>query len=101
LNRNAFREFPKVHYYTGRDIRVDQAPLTGRLESGDPYTFSLDAPSISGAVLLNAGQWHDLEKKRGDRYETKIRPDSGVLKLSVQFPETPDEYWPVLIYSVN
>ncbi len=101
LDRKAFREFPKVHYYKGQDIHIRQAPLTGRLESGESYAFSLDAPSISGAVLLNAGRWHDLEKNGGKRYQTTIRPDTGVLKLSVQFPEKADEYWPVLIYSVN
>ena len=101
LGRKDFTGFPEVHYYLGRDIRVREAPLKGRLENGETYSFSLDAPGISGAVLLNGGQWHDLEKVGESQYTAEIRPGSGVLKLSVQFPEKRDEYWPLLIYSVN
>ncbi len=101
MSRKDFTDFPKVHYYKGRVLRVEQAPITGRLEEGNKYTFSMASPEISGATLLNAGQWRDLEKDGADRYHGTIRPVAGVLKLSVQFPEKAMEYWPVLIYSVN
>jgi len=101
MKRKNFSEFPEAYEYENLDMRVEEAPLSGRLESGASYSFSLDAEGISGATLYNEGRWQDLERSGGDRYRGTIRPTPGVLKLSVQFPDKDDEFWPVLIYSVN
>ncbi len=95
-----FTEFPEVYDYDGRVLRLGEAPLTGRLENGKKYSFSLLASGITGAILYNEGRWHDLERS-GGHYKTTFRPTPGVLKLSVQFPEKVNEFYPILIYSVN
>lgn len=100
MGRKGFTDFPEVYDYEDRDIRIGEAPLTGRLESGEKYSFSLGASCITGAVLWNEGRWHDLERN-GGQYQTTYRPIPGVLKLSVQFPEQVDTFFPILIYSVN
>ena len=102
MSRKDFTDLPEVYDYEDQDqvIRINKAPLNGRLESGEKYSFSLDAPGVTGAVLWNEGRWHDLEKN-GGRYQTTYRPKPGVLKLSVQFPGKADTFFPILLYSVN
>jgi hypothetical protein len=98
---NGFSEFPEAHHYKDCPVQVKRAPLNAHLKSGKKYVFEMASSKTTDAILYNSGHWIDMEKNETNHYKATINPAAGVLKLSVQRPSKGDEYWPLLVYSVD
>ena len=96
-----FTGFPAAFHRPGRDIRVLEAPLQGRLRAGGAYRFAIRAPGAVSVAVINGGRWVDLPSAGNGAFAAEVHPAAGELAVHAAFEGTGEGYRALLVYEVE
>lgn len=85
----------------GPPIKLISIPLDNPLKEGTSYTFRIEAPGVTAAVLHDGSKALERMTKKGPVFEGTVSPKKGKLYLVLQFPEAKKQFRGIVAYNVE
>lgn len=90
--------FPATMSTFGEKKVFLQAPLAGRLKSGEPVSFKLKAPGAEAVAVVVENKWSKLTGE-GGLFEGEVVPKGDGLQVAARYPGS-ESYYVLLKYAV-